>query len=336
MMSLTPDRFAAFFRALPKTETHLHVEGALPYDLLQTLDPVKFAAEPDSFATDFKYRDFAHFESHLLGLALEWFTTPERYYEAAKLIFERLVETQNVKYLETSYSSGAMEFQKLDARAVLDAIHAAKPPELELRVFMGISHNCYSAYTKPIIDASHGWSDLAGLDLHGPEDLPVEDWTPRVWAEARAAGKFNKAHAGEFLGPDFVKRLIDDLEVTRIEHGIHAADDPELLRWMAANDVACDVCPISNVRLAGVPTFADHPLKAMRAAGVTCTVNTDDPLVFGNTLEDEYCGLHDDLGYDLHEIGEIAKDGFRVALLDPEVKAQHLAEIDRVVAAYTG
>src|SRR5450755_4066488 len=99
---------AAFIQALPKTETHLHLEGALPFELLQRVRP-DFKQPPASWARDFKFRDFAHFETELLDMAFSWFTSPERYHEAAKLIFARHV-AQNVQYVETSFASGVVEF----------------------------------------------------------------------------------------------------------------------------------------------------------------------------------------------------------------------------------
>lgn len=67
-----------FDQALPKAETHLHREGALPLELLQRVRP-EFTRPPASWTPDFKIRDFAHFEQELLAMAFAWFTSPERY-----------------------------------------------------------------------------------------------------------------------------------------------------------------------------------------------------------------------------------------------------------------
>src|SRR5262245_54142323 len=121
-----------FIQSLPKTETHLHLEGALPFELLQRVRP-EFQSAPASWAGDYKFADFAHFERELLDMAFSWFTSPERYHEAAKIIFAGHV-AQNVKYVETSFASGGVEFAGLDGKAVLDAIRAAVPPRLEVRI----------------------------------------------------------------------------------------------------------------------------------------------------------------------------------------------------------
>ncbi|MFP6886093.1 MAG: adenosine deaminase, partial [Opitutales bacterium] len=95
----------AFIRALPKTETHLHIEGCLPWELLHDLYPDEFSDPPNFWADDFRYDSFEEFERILIEHAIRWFTTPDRYHEAAKVIFARHLE-QNVRYVETSFHAG--------------------------------------------------------------------------------------------------------------------------------------------------------------------------------------------------------------------------------------
>ena len=152
----------SFIQALPKTETHLHIEGALPFELLQRVRP-EFRQPPASWARDFKFRDFAHFEEELLAMAFSWYTTPERYHEAAKIIFAGHLR-QNVRYVETSFASGVVEFLGLDGKEVLAAIRAAVPAGLEVRVFLGIHHNGAGPKMLPVLDQALGWRDLAGIE----------------------------------------------------------------------------------------------------------------------------------------------------------------------------
>ena len=180
------DSLADFVQSLPKTETHLHLEGALPLELLQRVRPEFRGRAPDSWAPDFKFADFAHFERELLEMAFAWFTSPERYHEAAKLIFARHL-AQNVRYVETSFASGGIEFLGFDGRAVLDAIRAAVPAGLEVRIFLGIHHDGAGPKMMPVLADALTWPGLAGIDLHGFEDKPLEPWTAEYWAAARKA-----------------------------------------------------------------------------------------------------------------------------------------------------
>ena len=106
----------------------------------------------------------------------------------------------------------------------------------------------------------------------------------RVWARVRAAGKVTKCHAGEFDGAHRVREAITELGVTRIQHGVRAIEDPSVVALAAEQGVTFDVCPISNVRLQVFPSIAEHPIRRLGEAGVRCTVSTDDPLCFGNTV----------------------------------------------------
>lgn len=320
----------AFIRSLPKPETHLHLEGAVPFELLQRLDPVRHAKPPMSWARDYRYPSFADFDRHLLGMACPWYTSPERYHEAAAIIFRRLVEEQNVRYVEASFASGVLEFTGMDGAAVAEAIQSAAPVGLHVRVFMGIHHNGCNERTEAFLDDCVNWAHLDGIDLHGEETVPVEPWTPRLWQRFREAGKMTKAHAGEFLGPDFVRKVINELGVTRIEHGERAALDPSLLDELRERDITLDLCPISNLKLGIVTSIADHSIRRIFDAGVRCTVSTDDPMCFGNTLFDDYKELATDCNFTPAELAKLARNGFEIALLDADTKAALLREVDAV------
>lgn len=317
-----------FVQSLPKTETHLHIEGALPFGLLQRVRP-EFRQPPASWARDFKFQDFDHFERELLDMAFSWYTSPERYHEAAKQIFAGHL-ARNVRYVETSFASGVVEFGGLDGREVLAAIRAAVPAGLEVRVFLGIHHNGAGPRMLPVLEQALGWKDLAGIDLHGTEGFPIEPWTAPYWAAARQAGKMTKAHAGEFLGADFVRRILDELRPDRIEHGVRAAEDPALLQEIKRRGVALDVCPISNHKLMPGVTLETHPIRALFDAGVTVTVSTDDPISFGNTITDEYAALAERRGFTRAELAQLARNGWQVADVPAARRAEMLAEIDRV------
>src|SRR3954471_7561743 len=93
---------SAFVQALPKTETHLHIEGALPYELLHAWQPDKYPLSPEFLAPNYRFKGFPKFDEILLGHALPWFTSAERYYESARVTFAQHV-AQNVRYVETSF-----------------------------------------------------------------------------------------------------------------------------------------------------------------------------------------------------------------------------------------
>ena len=143
MSSAPPGSLDTFIQALPKTETHLHIEGALPYhELLRTLDPATYPADPEFRRRSHRYPTFPDFEQTLLRHALPWFTTAERYHEAARVIFAGHIR-QNVRYVETSFHLHVTEFIRVPGPVIVDAILSAAPPGLEVRVFAGMLRNAY-------------------------------------------------------------------------------------------------------------------------------------------------------------------------------------------------
>ena len=331
-MTAADPRLAAFVQALPKTETHLHVEGALPYDLLRSWRPEQYPPDPPFRRPEHRYPDFPTFERTLLANALPWFTSAERYHEAAKVMFARQLAA-NVRYVETSFHLPVTQFIGVPGPEIIAALRAAAPPGLEVRIFAGMLRSDYDGPLGPTIDDLENWDDLAGADLHGFEAMPTEAWSARVWARLRAAGKVTKCHAGDFGGPERVREAIEQLGVTRIQHGVRAAEDPAVVALARERGVTFDMCPISNVRLRVVPSIGEHPLRRLRAAGVRCTVSTDDPLCFANTILDEYAALAAEAGFTRSELAAIARSGWEVASVPAAARERAGAEINSLLAA---
>lgn len=328
-MPNSDQKLKAFIRALPKTETHLHIEGALPYELLHAWQPGRFPTHPPFRAAGYRFASFPEFDELLLGHALPWFTSADRYHKAAKAIFARHV-AQNVRYVETSFHLPVSGFIGVPAREIIAAIRSAVPKGLEVRIFAGMLRTDYHDATQAVIDDVHNWDELAGVDLHGYERTPTEPWTAKVWERVRAAGKITKVHAGEFDGPGRVREAIEMLGSTRVQHGVRAVEDPAVLALAKARGVTFDVCPISNVKLGVYPSLDKHPLRQLMQAGVNCTVSTDDPLTFANTVTDEYLALAKELAFTKAELAQIAKNGWTVADVPAEIRNKAIGEINRL------
>ena len=324
-----PPDIQRFIQALPKTETHLHVEGALPYELLTAWNPARYPADPPFRRADYRYASFPDFERILLDNALPWFTTAERYCEATRVMFAKHV-AQNVRYVETSFHLPVTKFINVPGPEIIAAIRAAVPPGLEVRIFAGMLRSDIAGDLRPVIDQLHTWDGLAGVDLHGFEQMPTERDTAAVWAKLRAAGKVTKCHAGEFDGAVRVREAIEQLGVTRIQHGVRAMEDPAVVRLAAERGATFDICPLSNIRLKVFPSMREHPIRRLMQAGVNCTVSTDDPLCFANTVNGEYAALADELNFTRAELAQIARNGWQVADVSGSTRKAALDEIARL------
>jgi aminodeoxyfutalosine deaminase len=122
------------------------------------------------------------------------------------------------------------------------------------------------------------------------------------------------------------------LGAERIGHGTSAAHDPALLEHLAVTGIPLEVCPSSNVATRAVASLADHPLRAFVDAGVTVTINSDDPPMFGTTLNDEYAVAAGLLDLDEAGVADLARAAVRASFAPDDVKARVLSEIDAYLA----
>lgn len=320
-----------FIESLPKTETHLHIEGAIPWELFELRFPGEFPKVPKFRMPDFRYDDFQQFEKILISHALRVIKRPDDYAEVAKMLFAKQL-SQNISYVELSFHAGMIEFLKIRGEDIIQAIRSVVPDGLEVRIFMGMSRDSYTSFLGPLLEeAVENWEGLYGIDLHGPEGLPTQDWMPRLWSVANANGRILKAHAGEFGSAQNVKWAVEKLGVKRIQHGINASSDETVLDLLAEKGVVLDLCPISNYKLRVFDNWNDYPIRKFLKKGIRCTISTDDPFSFGNCLNDEYKYLVRYMDFSASEIAGIAKAGFDTADLQDYQKKDSINQIDHLL-----
>jgi adenosine deaminase len=172
--------------------------------------------------------------------------------------------------------------------------------------------------------AGHG---VYALGLTGDEEAFPPEPFARAFAIARDAGLAAAPHAGELAGPGSVRAAVEDLGATRIAHGVRAVEDLALLDELAGRKVTLDVCLTSNKALGVVPDTAKHPLPALLAAGVGCSLGADDPLMFGAGLLDEYETARSELGLSDDQLAALARTSVQTSGAPASVIAQATAGI---------
>ena len=176
---------------------------------------------------------------------------------------------------------------------------------------------------------------VVAFGLHNDEvGFPPEPFAD-AFAVARKGGLLSAPHAGELEGPAWVAGALEALGADRIQHGIRVVEDPDLLARLADTDVCLDVCPTSNVMLGVVPTVAEHPLPTLLDAGVTCSLNADDPLLFGPGLLEEYELVRAELGVDDDRLAAIARSSIVASGADDAHKADASRAVDAWLASPT-
>ncbi len=336
MLARMPD-LADFIARLPKAELHVHHVGSASPRIVAELaerHPGTVPSDPDALAEYFEFRDFGHFIEVYLSV-VDLIRTPE---DVRLLTFEVAREMalgQQVRYAEltcTPYTSVLAGVPIEEYTAAIEDARAAAEREfgIVLRWIFDIPGEFGLVGADATLDyaLNHAPAGLIGFGLGGPEvGVPRPQFKPHFDA-ARAAGLRSLPHAGETTGPETVWSALRDLGAERIGHGTSAAQDPALLAHLAEHRIPLEVCPSSNVATRAVASLEEHPIRAFRDAGVVVTVNSDDPPMFGTTLNREYEIAGELLGLDAAGVAELARTAVRASYAPDEVKAAIIAEID--------
>jgi aminodeoxyfutalosine deaminase len=180
----------------------------------------------------------------------------------------------------------------------------------------------------------HDVPGLVGFGVGGSELGFPRSMFRDQFDRARAAGLHSVPHAGETTGPETIWDALTSLGAERIEHGISAVHDQGLLDHLAEHRIALDVCPTSNVALRVVPDLDQHPIRALVAAGVPVTINTDDPPMFGTDLNTEYAVAARLLELDQRGVADLAQAAVDASFWDePDAQATLRREIDQYAAS---
>ncbi len=169
---------------------------------------------------------------------------------------------------------------------------------------------------------------VVGIGLMGvgtPAGRPALAEAAAGW---RAGGLGLQVHAGEVGPPGNVEVALDDLGAARIAHGITVVRDPRIRDRMVRDRVPLDLCPSSNVAIAGVPSLAAHPLRDLWAAGATVTISTDDPPFVDTTLLEELRRVAELLELDERDLAALQLRTLAASFAPPDVRADVAARIE--------
>jgi aminodeoxyfutalosine deaminase len=276
----------------PKIELHVHLEGTVRPDTLREIAKRNDYPLPEDLESVYRCRDISHF-SELFILAIGALTD---YDDFRQIVVDYAAEAKEhgAAYLEgifaprlrhgldpddvfAGYCDGAQEARELHG------VEVRLTPDIP-RVYSLEEALATARYAVKYRDRG-----VVGIGLGG---LPEEGFPPEPYADAftlaRDGGLGSVPHAGEGAGPASVRGALETLGADRIRHGIRAVEDRGLLDELAGRGTVLDVCPLSNLALGIVPSLEEHPLPLLVAAGVRCSISTDDPAIFGTDLTRDY------------------------------------------------
>ena len=331
----------AFIRGIPKAELHLHIEG--------TLEPEMVFALARKHGVKLKYPsvealreayDFHNLQS-FLDIYYEGANVlrDEDDFRAMTLAYLQRVHAEGVVHVEIFFDPQTHTERGIAFETVLDGIRRGLD---EARDKLGITsrlilcflrHLSAESALQTLQQALPHRDAICAVGLDSSEVGHPPSKFSDVFRRAREAGFLTVAHAGEEGPPQYVYEALDDLKVSRIDHGVRSERDRALCRRLAVEGVPLTVCPLSNVKLGVFKRMEDHNLKRLLDMGLCVTVNSDDPAYFGGYLLENYLAVQRALGLTRADITLLAGNSIKASFLPLADKQTWLDRIERYAAA---
>lgn len=312
---------------IPKAELHVHLEGTATPDLVRRIAernglelPDGLFAAPDRFA----YRDFLDFLD-TYDKAASVIRSGEDYRD---ITYEYLVRcaAEGAIYVELTASPDHARLVGLTDEDHIEGIargidDARDETGIEGRILISCVRNfgVEPALRVARYAAERPHPYIVGFSMAGDE----ENYPPGDYAEAfeiaASAGLGCTVHAGEWAGPESVRGGLE-LPVSRIAHGVRSIEDPALVEELAARGIFLECCPTSNVVLGIYPSYAEHPLPLLVAAGVRVTLGSDDPPYFGASIGGEYELCREHFGFGDEQLRAITETAIEAAFCEDTLK----------------
>lgn len=323
-------------RKMPKAELHIHIEGSLePHLLFQIAQRNRIALRANSIEelrNAYQFRDLQSFlDIYYEGARV--LVREQDFYDLTWAYLER-VSAQNVRHTEIFFDPQAHTTRGVLFETVITGIRRAladgeRQLGISSKIIMCFLRHLSAEVAMDTLSQSlpfKEWIIAVGLDSseigHPPEKFRA------VFDKARDLGFLTVAHAGEEGPPGYIWQALEQLKVSRIDHGVRCVEDERLVEKLITEQVPLTVCPLSNVKLGVFNSIAEHNLKRLLALGLCITVNSDDPAYFGGYLAENLEAVQEGLGLSGGDIYRLAKNSFVATFLPDDKKQELLRELD--------
>jgi aminodeoxyfutalosine deaminase len=312
----------------PKIELHVHLEGTVrAQTLLEIAKRNDYALPADTvegLQELYRFTDFRHF------IEVWILTTNALKHDAdyRQMVVDYAAEAaaHGAVYLEGIFSPAERVRHGCSWEDVFEGVcngaqEAAERHGVEIRLTPDIPRGFTQEEARETVEwcARYRERGVVGVGLGGLEaEYPPEPYAD-VFAYAKSLGLGSVPHAGEVAGAESVRGALEGLQADRLRHGIRAEEDAGLVRELAGRGTVLDVCPLSNLRTRAVRSLDEHPLPRLVAAGVRCSISTDDPAMFDTDLTRDYeaatsFGLEPRSFYDAGVAGALCDEATRERL----------------------
>jgi len=327
----------SFIQALPKAELHLHLEGTVTPETLAELRQRHRNANTLSEAQAlYQYKDFLGFLMAFMALT-EDLQTAEDY----ELITYRLMEqlkSENVLHAEVYVSVGVCLWRKQNFDAIFEGLERGRARGERdfgvslLWIFDAVRQfGAESAQKVFELAVKYRDRNVVGVGIGGDEKKGPAELFRKQYAYAAEHGLRLTAHAGESDGPESIWGALN-LGAERIGHGLTAIEDQELMEELSTRQIPVEICLTSNLRTGCCTNLHDHPVRRYFDHGLMITLNSDDPAMFGSTLNQEYELAQKEFGFTDEHLRELARNSFEASFLPAEKKIVFLDLLDASAA----
>ncbi len=328
-----------FIRSLPKAELHLHLEGTVdpatlselsrrhPTPLSTTNNRYTNIADSGRVFSEEEARqlyEYVSFTKFLLAFkaVTERLRTADDYELVTYRMMQKLA-AQNVRHAEVYVSVGVVHWRGGKFSPLFDGLERGRERGerdfgLSVSWIFDAARHFGVDEARRVVEEAIRLRDrnVVGIGLGGDERRAGPELFRDVYQLARDNGLRLTVHAGETVGPESIWGALRELKADRIGHGLHAIDDPELVRYLAEQQIPVEICISSNVLTGCCTSLEQHPVRKLFDAGVLVTLNTDDPEMFHTTLNREYQIAQQVFGFSDDELRQLAENSFRASFVE--------------------
>ena len=318
----------SMLRAMPKAELHCHLDGSLRARTLLDLSHAQGRALPvdtEAALEDWmRVDDARHLEDYLARFEVT-LAVMQDVTSLERIAYELVVDAaaEGVTYIEVRFCPALNTRAGLSVDSVLDAVLAGLARGE--RDTGTVARTIVCALRSLPAPHSHHMAELAvayrhrgvvAFDLAGGEAGNPARFHMPAFEFARRNDLAVTVHAGEGDGPRSIREAVHDCGADRIGHGTRLFEDASMEAYVVDRGIPLEVCPTSNVQTRVARSFAEHPLARYVRLGAVVTINTDNRMMSGVTLTDEYVQCARYLGFGLPELAALALASFDSAFVD--------------------
>ena len=334
-----------FLERLPKAELHVHLDGSLRpqtmIDLAEAYDVPIPSTDPEELGRLMLAEDARNLEEYLerFRITLSLMQRPDA---MERIAFELAEDNarENVRYVEVRYSpilniEGGMPLTEAVDAPLRGLRRAEELYGIRTALIVCGIRNMEPATSRDLADLTVAYKGrgVVAFDLAGAEyNYPAKKHKNAFFTVINK-NMATTIHAGEAYGPESIHQALHYCRANRIGHGTRLHEDTDLMAYVRDFKIPLEICLTSNVQTRAVARFEDHPVRLYFDEGLVVTLCTDNRLVSGTTVTEEYWRAHQHLGFTRDELIHIARMGFEASFLPQRLKIEALEDFDRDVAA---